>query len=83
MVITKEKSFEIKSSCQSGPEQYQELTQLKHDIAVAGTVNQARAIALAPTDGAIGALKNARTLMPLSDDLRIAETRLRNEHEIT
>ena len=66
----------IRSSCQSGPEQYQELTQLKHEIAVAGTVNQARAIALAPTDGAIGALKNARTIMPLSDDLRIAETRL-------
>ena len=66
----------IRSSCQSGPEQYQELTQLKHEITVAGTVNQARAIALAPTDGAIGALKNARTIMPLSDDLRSAETRL-------
>jgi hypothetical protein len=66
----------IKSSCQSGPEQYQELTLLKHDIAVAGTVDQARAIALAPTDGAIGALKNARTIMPLSADLRSAETRL-------
>ena len=66
----------LKSSCPSGSDQYQELTQLRNEIAVAGTVNQARAIALAPTDGAIGALKNARTIMPLSDDLRIAETRL-------
>jgi hypothetical protein len=66
----------LKSSCPSGSDQYQELIQLRNEIAVAGTVNQAQAIALAPTDGAIGALKNARTIMPLSDDLRIAETRL-------
>jgi len=64
----------IKSTCPSGSDQYQELTQLKNEIAAAGTVSQARAIALAPTDGAIDALKNARTIMPLSDDLRIAET---------
>lgn len=66
----------FKSSCPSGSDRYQELTQLKNEIAAAGTVNQAQAIALAPTDGAIDALKNARTIMPLSDDLRIAETRL-------
>jgi hypothetical protein len=66
----------IKSSCSSGPDQYQELTRLKSEIAVAGTVNQAREMALAPTDGAIDALKNARAIMPFSDDLRTAETRL-------
>lgn len=66
----------LKSSCSSGPEQYQELNQLKKEITAAHTVSQARTMALAPTDDAIGALKNARTLMPFSDDLRSAETRL-------
>lgn len=66
----------IKSSCRSGPEQYQELRQLKGEITAADTVTQARAMALAPTDGALGALKNARSIMPFSDDLRLAETRL-------
>ena len=64
----------IKSACSSGSEQHQEVIQLKKDIAAAGTVNQARSIALAPTDGAIDALKNARIIMPLSDDLRLAES---------
>lgn len=68
----------IKSSCPSGPDQYQELSQLKKEIAAARTVDQARAIALAPTDGAIGALKNTRTIMPFSDDLHTAEIRLSN-----
>jgi len=66
----------IKSTCQSDPEQYQELKQLKKEITAADTVTQARSMALAPTDGAIGALKNARSIMPFSDDLRTAETRL-------
>ena len=70
-------SFElITSSCQFSPDQHQELIQLKNAIAAAETVNQARILALAPTDGAIDALKNARTLMPFSDDLGIAENRL-------
>jgi hypothetical protein len=66
----------INSSCPAGSEQYQELKQLKKDIAAAGTIDQARKMALAPTVDAIGALKNARTMMPFSDDLRSAETRL-------
>ena len=66
----------INSTCPSGPDQYPELTQLKNQIAAAETVNQARQIALAPTDGAIGTLKNARAIMPFSNDLRAAETRL-------
>ncbi|MDD5277016.1 MAG: hypothetical protein PHR16_13155 [Methylovulum sp.] len=66
----------IKSTCHSDPEQYQELRQLKKEITAADTVMQARTMALAPTDGAIGALKNARSIMPFSDDLRSAETRL-------
>jgi len=66
----------IKSSCRSSPEQYQELSRLKKEITAADTVTQARTMALAPTDGALGALKNARSIMPFSDDLRSAETRL-------
>lgn len=66
----------IKSSCSSGPEQYQELNQLKKEITSAETVNLARKLALAPTDDAINALINANNLMPFSDDLRSAETRL-------
>lgn len=66
----------ITSACRSGPDQYQELSHLKNEIAAAETVHQARTMALAPTDGAIDALKNARTLLPFSDDLSIAETRL-------
>ena len=66
----------INSSCPTGPGQYQELVQLKKEIAAASTIDQARKMALAPTDDAIGALKNARTIMPFSDDLRFAETRL-------
>jgi hypothetical protein len=64
----------IKFACSSGSEQHQKVIQLKKDIAAAGTVNQARPIALAPTDGAIDALKNARIIMPLSNDLRLAES---------
>lgn len=66
----------IKSTCRSGPEQHQELSQLKREITAAETVMQARTMALAPTNDAIGALKNARSIMPFSDDLRSAETRL-------
>ena len=64
----------VKSACSSGSEQHEEVIQLKKAIAAAGSVNQARKIALAPTDGAIDALKNARIIMPLSDDLRLAES---------
>lgn len=66
----------IESACPSGSEQNQELTHLKNSIASAKSVTQARKIALAPTDEAIDALKNARFIMPFSDDLVIAETRL-------
>jgi len=66
----------IQSGCPNGSDQYQELTQLKDKIVSAGTVNEARILALAPTDDAIDALKNARTLLPFSDELRSAETRL-------
>ncbi|MEI6543043.1 MAG: hypothetical protein WCL60_05935 [Methylococcales bacterium] len=66
----------IKSSCTSGADQYSELVQLKKEIATADTIDQARTIALAPTDEAIDSLKNARMFMPMSDELFKAETRL-------
>jgi len=66
----------INSSCPTGSGQYEELKQLKKDISAADTLNHARELALAPTDEAIQALRNARTIMPFSDDLRSAETHL-------
>lgn len=68
----------IHSSCPTGSDQYQELNQLKKEITAADTLGHARKIALAPTDEAIEALKNARNIMPFSDVLRSAETRLSN-----
>jgi hypothetical protein len=66
----------LAANCSSAPNQAQELNRLKQEIATANSVSEARTLALAPTDDAIDALKNARTLMPFSDDLSIAETRL-------
>lgn len=66
----------IKAACPTGPDQYQKISQLKHEIAAAENVNQAREMALAPTDGAIDAIQNALAIAPFSDDLRTAETRL-------
>ncbi len=66
----------IKSSCTSGADQYGELVQLKKEIATAETIDQARTIALAPTDDAIDSLENARMFMPMSEELLNAETRL-------
>ena len=66
----------IKSTCPVGSTQYPELMRLKQEIATANNIEQARKLALAPTDDAINALKNARNMIPFSEDLRTAETRL-------
>lgn len=66
----------IKSACPTDSGQYGELSQLKKEITSAKSLSDARKMALAPTDDAIGALKNARAIMPFSDDLRLAESRL-------
>ena len=68
----------IKSSCPNNFGQHEKLSQLKKEITAAKSLGDARKMALAPTDDAIGALKNARVIMPFSDDLRLAETRLSN-----
>jgi hypothetical protein len=67
-----------KSTCIADPGQKQELAQFKQAIAAASDINQARKLALAPTDDAINALRNARHIMPFSADLRSAENRLGN-----
>lgn len=66
----------IKSTCPAGPEQFRELSQLKKEIASASDLTEARKMALAPTDDAINALKNARNMIPFSEDLKTAESRL-------
>ncbi|WP_305906799.1 hypothetical protein Q9L42_019070 [Methylomarinum sp. Ch1-1] len=66
----------IESGCPADSEQSQKLDQLKHAIVSAESVQQARSLALAPTESAIEAINNARALMPFSDELRNAEMRL-------
>lgn len=66
----------VSAACASGPAQYPELIRLRDDISKAESLNEARALALAPTADAIDALINARSIIPFSEDLRLAETRL-------
>lgn len=66
----------VTAACPSGSAQYPELVRLHDDISEAGSLNEARALALAPTTDAIDALRNARSIMPFSEDLRLAETLL-------
>jgi hypothetical protein len=66
----------MKSAGSYVPEQPPEITQLHKQIAAAENVDQARQMALVPTDGALDAIQNVRRLMPFSDDLRNAEIRL-------
>lgn len=55
---------------------YPELARLRRDISAADTLAEARSLALAPTDEALDALRNARAMLPFNEDLRLAETRL-------
>jgi hypothetical protein len=66
----------VKTTCATEPGQNPELIRLRDDISAADSVDEARTLALAPTSDAIDALSNARTIMPFSEDLRLAETRL-------
>jgi hypothetical protein len=66
----------VSANCATGPAQYPELARLHDDIAGAASLDEARALALAPMAEAIGALGNARAIMPFSEDLRVAENRL-------
>lgn len=66
----------IAAACSCGPEQYSELTRLHNKIADARSLSEAQDLALTPMAEAIGAVKNARSIAPFSDDLSSAETRL-------
>lgn len=46
------------------------------DIAQASSLEEARALALTPTDAALGAVDTARKIMPFSQNLRLAQARL-------
>ena len=64
------------AACPSGSTQYPELVRLRDEISQADSLDEARKLALAPTTDAIDALGNARSIMPFSENLRLAETRL-------
>lgn len=68
----------LENACSSGADSHQELKALTKQITVSENLETAKALALGPTDKAIDALKNARTIMPFSNDLQIAENRLSN-----
>jgi hypothetical protein len=55
---------------------YPELARLRENISEADNLNEARRLALAPTNEALEALKNARSILPFSEEIRLAETRL-------
>ena len=75
--VTARDSLElITSSCTSGSSQYLELNELKTKIAQAESVDAARIMALAPTNVALEALENANAILPFSDELQSAQTRL-------
>ena len=70
-------SFDLlNASCPTRIEQSIELDKLKHEIIAAETVDQARVMALQPTDAALNALSKANTMLPWSDELNAAKTRL-------
>ena len=71
-----ERTSLIMATCSSGQEQYPELARLHNKIAAAGSLNEAHTLALTPMAVAIDALRNARSIVPFSDDLGLAETQL-------
>jgi ABC-type multidrug transport system fused ATPase/permease subunit len=66
----------INTTCPSAAEQYSQLQDLKTAISAAETVEQARTLALAPTDSAIDALDNANALLPNDAELNAAKLSL-------
>ncbi len=71
----------IDTTCLLSSKQYQELARFKQQITAAKSLGEARTLALTPTEDALNALKNARTIMPFSDDLRAAENKLHDKKQ--
>jgi hypothetical protein len=68
----------IAASCPDKPYENPELISLKSEIIKASTLAEAKSLALAPTDDALNALRNAKNMIPFSSDLVSAEARLNN-----
>ncbi|WP_347986246.1 hypothetical protein [Methylomonas sp. AM2-LC] len=66
----------INSVCPTGLEQSRAFNKLRTDIVTAETLEQARVMALKPTEDAMNALDNAYSFLPFSDDLAEAKYRL-------
>lgn len=66
----------IRESCSAGIAEHPELAALKQQILASASLEEAKKLALAPTDEAISALHSATMLVPFSDDLDASETRL-------
>ncbi|MBS1211562.1 MAG: hypothetical protein H6R26_178 [Proteobacteria bacterium] len=62
--------------CPSNDDARGALARLRTDIAKAQTIDEARTLALAPTDAALDAVSKARSVVPFSQDLRQAQSRL-------
>jgi hypothetical protein len=71
----------MNASCPTPKQQYQEINQLKQHIISAKNLEEARQLAITPTEEALSALNNARSIMPFSDDLRSAEAKLRDKKQ--
>jgi len=63
-------------ACHADLLQHPDVSQIREQIAQAETVDEARALALAPTDAAISALDKATAIMPFSANLQLAHERL-------
>ncbi|PPD04144.1 MAG: hypothetical protein CTY29_06865 [Methylobacter sp.] len=66
----------ISQSCSPGFTEHPELVALKQQILASASLEEAKKLALAPTDEAISALQTATVLAPFSGDLDATETRL-------
>lgn len=71
----------LDATCPTPKQQYQELEHVKKQIINAKNLEEARQLAITPTEEALSALNNARTIMPFSDDLRSAEAKLHDKKQ--
>lgn len=64
------------STCASASAQHPDVIRLHDEILTANDLDEARALALAPTADALSALEDARAFIPFNEDLRLAESKL-------
>jgi hypothetical protein len=66
-------------ACAASARLPEELIKLREDIAQAPSLDQAQSLALAPTDAALAAVAKARLILPFSQDLDAAQTRMQEQ----